>query len=259
MQSALYRGWVGHRRRRPVEHVFRSRLFMLYLDLDELPRVFDGRWLWSVEAPNLASFRRRDHLGDPSRPLADAVRDLVEERTRRRPSGPIRLLTHLRYFGYAFNPVSFYYCFEPGGEALEAIVADVSNTPWNERHRYVLPVAEALSSGRSLRFECAKEFHVSPFMGMAMRYRWSFTPPAGRLSVGIANVEEGDRFFDVALDLERRPLSGPQLARTLLRQPFMTGQVIAGIYWQAFRLHRKRAPYHPHPGRPATGQEPHRA
>ncbi len=260
MESALYRGWVRHRRRRPVEHAFRARLFMLYLDLDELPRVFDGRWLWSVESPNWASFRRSDHLGDPTRPLAETVRDLVEERTGRRPAGPVRLLTHLRYLGYAFNPVSLHYCFAADGRRLEAIVADVSNTPWNERHAYVLPVTPgAEGAGGSLRFECDKEFHVSPFLGMDQRYRWSLNPPGERLRVGIANFEGETPVFDVALGLERRPLSGSELAGALLRQPFMTGQVIAGIYWQALRLHRKRAPFHPHPGSSPVGEEPHRA
>jgi DUF1365 family protein len=110
MHSALYIGQVKHRRQAPRVHEFRYPLFMAYLDLAELEQVFARRWFWSIDRANLASFRRSDHLGDPALPLADAVRELVAERTGVRPRGPIRLLTHLRYFGYCFNPVSFYYC-----------------------------------------------------------------------------------------------------------------------------------------------------
>lgn len=129
-QSAVYEGTIRHRRREPTEHEFRYRIFMLYLDLAELPALFDGRWLWSARRPALAWFRRADYLGDPAVPLDAAVRDLVRERTGARPTGPIRLLTHLRYFGYAQNPVSFYYCFSADGSAVETIVAEVTNTPW---------------------------------------------------------------------------------------------------------------------------------
>jgi hypothetical protein len=117
---------------------------MLYLDLDELPRLFEGRWLWSVNRRNIAEFRRSDYLGDPTRPLKDCVLDEVEKATAERPRGAVRLLTHLRYFGHCFNPVSFYYCFdvEGAGERLHSIVAEITNTPWKERHRYVLALRD---------------------------------------------------------------------------------------------------------------------
>ncbi|MRR58659.1 MAG: DUF1365 family protein, partial [Deltaproteobacteria bacterium] len=111
-RSFIYTGRVEHRRYAPVGNVFSYRLFMLYLDLAELEEIFTERWLWSVERANIASFLRRDHLGDPDIPLDEAVRGLVEARTASRPAGPIRILTHLRYFGHCFNPVSFYYCFD---------------------------------------------------------------------------------------------------------------------------------------------------
>ena len=134
MHSALYEGWVRHRRHRPVAHEFRFPLCMVYLDLDELPELFRDSWLWSAERPALAWFRRADHLGPPDAPLAQCVRDRVAAITGRRPAGPVRLLTHLRYAGFAMNPVSFYYCFDAGGERLEAVLAEVTNTPWRERH-----------------------------------------------------------------------------------------------------------------------------
>ena len=114
------------------------RLFMLYLDLDELPALFDGYRLASARGRSLAEFRRADHLGDPRRPLADEVRALVAARSGTAPAGPIRLLTNLRYLGHAFNPVCFYYCFDAAGERVEAVVAEVTNTPWGECHAYVL-------------------------------------------------------------------------------------------------------------------------
>ena len=138
LASCAYRGQVRHRRLSPVPHDFRYSIFMMYLDLDEVDRVFDRRWLWSARRPALAWFRRADHFGDSRRPLRDCVADLVAQEAGRRPEGPIRLLTHLRYFGHCFNPVSFYFCYDPAGERIEAVVAEVHNTPWGERHCYVL-------------------------------------------------------------------------------------------------------------------------
>jgi uncharacterized protein len=261
VESCLYEGRVHHRRRRPVEHVFEAPLFMLYLDLEELPDLFRDRWLWSAERPALAWFRREDHLGDPDLPLDRAVRELVAECSGYTPRGPIRLLTHLRYFGYAFNPVSFYYCFAPDASRLEAIVAEVTNTPWRERHCYVL-VPEAPNEGAdaaeearaALRFITPKSFHVSPFMGMDVNYRWTFRMPGERLAVQIASYERGsDRFFDASLALTRREITGAALARALVRYPAITAQVVARIYWQAWRLRRKGIPWNDHPHRPRSG------
>jgi DUF1365 family protein len=242
MNSCLYEGRVRHRRRTPVPHAFAYRVFMVYLDLAELDTVFRRRLLWSTRRPALAWFRRRDHLGDPAVPLDDAVRDLVESRLGRRPAGPIRLLTHLRYFGIAMNPVSFYYVWEPDGSRLDAIVAEVHNTPWGERHCYVLDARD----GRA-RWRFPKAFHVSPFMPMQQEYAWRLATPGATLGVHMANLEGGAALFDAAMGLRRRPLTGRQLARVLLRYPLMTGQVIAGIYLQALRLRLKGATFHPHP------------
>jgi len=246
-QSALYEGTVVHRRYRPVHHEFRYRLFLVYLDLAELDTVFRGRWLWSVDRPNLAAFRREDHLGPQDVPLDQAVRDLVAERTGQRPAGPIRLLTHLRYFGYGMNPVSFYYCWDAADERVETIVAEVNNTPWGEQHCYVLDSAQDQTRAGHHRYRFAKDFHVSPFMGMDDTYDWRFTDPANRLGVVMRNEHDGRCHFEAAMGLKRRPLTGWNLARALLRFPFMTGRVITGIYWQAFRLWRKGATFHSHP------------
>jgi DUF1365 family protein len=138
MHSAIYTGRLRHRRFAPREHSFEYRLFMMYVDLAELDQVFRNRWLWSVKRPSLAWLRRADYLGDASVSLDQAVRDRVETETGERPTGPIRMLTHLRYFGVGFNPVTIYYCFDRADTHVETVVAEITNTPWNERHAYVL-------------------------------------------------------------------------------------------------------------------------
>ena len=248
MDSCVYVGQVEHRRRAPVAHAFRYRLFMVYLDLAELDRVFSGRWLWSARRPALARSRRADHLGDPAVPLDTAVRDLVERQTGVRPRGGIRLLTHLAYFGYCFNPVSFYYCFDGSGDTVETIVAEVNNTPWGERHCYVF-AASADCGKIAQRYLLAKEMHVSPFMPMDIEYDWRFSMPGERLFVRMRCNTQGESIFHAALALERLPISGPVLAWLLLAYPLMTLKVIAAIHWQALKLWLKRCPVYDHPAK----------
>jgi len=239
---------------RPAEHAFEYRLFMLYLDLAELEQVFAGRWLWSTRRAALARFMRKDHLGDPGRPLDEAVRDLVAERTGRRPAGPVRLLTQLRYFGYVFNPLSLYYCFDADGAKLEAVVAEVNNTPWGERHCYVLDARSAGQQAGRYRFESGKRLHVSPFMPMDIDYGWRLDTPGTALHVHIENFRQGAKLFDATLNLERIEIGSVSLARVLARYPFMTLRVIGAIHWQALKLWWKGVPLHDHPDKAMTAR-----
>ena len=249
MHSALYTGRLEHHRFAPREHRFSYRLFMMYVDLAELDEIFRGRWLWSARRPALAWLRRADYIGDAAQSIDSVVRDRVSEQTGVRPSGPIRMLTHLRYFGIGFNPVTFYYCFDAADTRVESIVAEITNTPWNERHAYVLANPGQASGARTLRYQFAKSFHVSPFMPMEMDYDWRFGVPGKTLTVNMQNHQDGKRVFNASLALSRQEIGAASLARALVAFPCMTATVLAGIYTQALKLWFRRIPFHAHPSR----------
>jgi DUF1365 family protein len=237
---AVFEGRVAHCRLEPHEHRFSYPIALAYLNLDRLEEAFAGRSWWSCDRPSIAWLRRGDHLGDPQLPLTEAVRALVRG-AGKEARGPICLLTHLRYWGFVMNPVSFYYCFEPAGDRLSALVAEVHNTPWGETHCYVAPGAAANDIWLD------KQFHVSPFLPLQMQYRFRFTPPAETLKVEIENFSAGERAFSASLELTRRPWTTPNLRRLPWRYPLQTHFVYAAIYWQALRLWLKGTPYYPHP------------
>ncbi len=241
--SCLYEGTIRHRRFTPGRPVpareFRHRLALAYIDLEELPSLLGGRLM--ARRPGSLRFRRRDYLGDAGTPLDQAVRDRVESETGERPPGPIRVLTQLRSFGHCFNPVSFYYCFDAAGAGLDAVVAEVTNTPWRERHAYVLPVA-----GARLDAGFDKALHVSPFMGMDHRYLARATMPSDTLSVHVESARAGEKVFDATLGLVRRELTRGSAARMSARYPLATIRVLGLIYLHAlglklagFAIHRR--------------------
>ena len=233
-----------HHRFEPVDHRFSYRITMAYLDLAEIDAVCDRHPLWSVERSNAVSFRRSDYFGDPALPLDEAVRDLVERECGRRPDGPIGLLTHLRTWGWLFNPISIYYCFDPTGSEVETTVVEVTNTPWHERTTYVLP-----GTGDHL---VDKKLHVSPFLPMELQHRFVIGVPGERLVLGIDDLRGRERVFTASMVLHRRDVRRSSLGRVLWRFPLMTMRVSWGIYRQALSLRRRGVPVHPHPDRRIT-------
>jgi DUF1365 family protein len=247
--SAIYEGTVRHRRFADQGNEFTAGIALAYIDLEELPDLLGGRLVG--DGAKLVRFSREDYLGDPSVPLDRAVRDMAEERTGFRPEGPVRLLTQLRSFGHCFNPVSFYYCFDAAGERVDVIVAEVTNTPWGERHAYAIR-REPDASGPVLTGDSEKALHVSPFMGMDHRYEWRVANPAETLSVHIESLRSGEVAFDATLSMRRRELSRRTLAGITARYPAATARVLALIYAHAIRLKLKGASVHPHPRESTT-------
>lgn len=260
MESALYFGVVRHRRFAPRPHRFAYPLFQLYADLSELDRLFAGSWLASTRRPAWAWLRRRDHFGDPDRPWAETVKSAVAAAIGRRPTGAVRLLSHPRTLGFRMNPVSFFYCFD-ADDGLDAVIAEVTNTPWDERHLYVIDGREASAKserlGLPIQTRFAKQLHVSPFFPMDLDYRWRFGNPGEKLVVAMESRRGEERLFDATLRLERRALTPAHLRRALLGYPALTLKVFLWIYWQAARLRVRGAKFHPHPKRsPAARSEP---
>jgi len=248
MKSAIYEGLVTHSRKQPVQHAFSYRVFMMYLDLSELPSLFKNYLFWGTRKLSLARFRRSDHHGDNNAPLEQMIKEVIKKETGNEINGPIRLLTNLSYFGYCFNPVSFYYCFS-NQEKLEYIVAEVTNTPWGERCCYVLSDNLNTNDDSLKRFQPIKKMHVSPFMPMNIDYEWTFNHPKKKIKVNMGNSEKGENFFNVALSMGRTNISSVSLARVLLVYPLITLKIMLGIHWQALILWLKKCPLYVHPSK----------
>lgn len=247
MTPAIYTGTLRHRRFSPVNHEFSYRLFMAYLDIDRIPELMLTSGFTAYNQWSWASFEERDHLGDPGKPLRRRVQEEAARAGVPFPNGPVFLLTHLRYLGYCFNPISLFYCYDNSGE-LQTVLAEVNNT-FGERRNYWLSAANQLPSANSRRYRCAKEMHVSPFMPMELDYEFVLTPPAERLVAHMNTLEGGQVNFDATLTLERKPWEAREIGRALAAHPWMTAKVIAAIHWQALRLFLRKVPVFTHPAR----------
>lgn len=243
MRSAVYEGVVTHRRYAAadtgnVAHDFSQSVSLALVYLDELDAFFAQHPLWSTRHPFPVQLRRSDYVGNPDRSLEESTRDLVEDHLGRRPAGPVALLGHLRTWGWLFNPLTLYYCYDVDGETLDAVVLEVTNTPWHERHVYVLDAHD-----EHHRFH--KEMHVSPFLRSNHDYVMHWNTPGELISVHVGNRQGDERLFDASMVLRRRGSSRRDLASMVWRRPLQTYGISANIYRQALRLWRKGAPFVP--------------
>ena len=243
----LYDGYITHRRFTPFNHSFTYPIFLAYIDLSRINNIFRKSFFWNVDKSAIVSFNRSDYHGDPSLDLDESVRDTIFNKTGKKPKGAIRLLTHLRYFGYCFNPVSFYYCFDESDTFVEVILAEVTNTPWKERYAYVIDTKLDNSKNSNLVAKLKKKLHVSPFWGMNHQYEWLFTEPNQDLFVNMKNFKDGQKVFDATLKLNRKSFSKLRLIRFIFQFPFITLIIVFRIHWQAMKLWFKKAPFFIHP------------
>jgi uncharacterized protein len=248
--SAIYEGWVAHRRLDAVRHSFRYRIFMPLFDLDELSGLLDSIPLWSARRAAPAHFRENDHLPGGEGTLVERARDLAEARLGRRPRGPVRLLANPRYLGVGFNPVSFFF-LDDEENRLDSVIAEVVNTPWRERTEYVLD-ARGTAFERQAKGTFRKRMHVSPFQPMEQTYELSVTRPDERFGVEIRNLERGRPVFVASMALQRHEITRIRMMRLLLGYPPMTITALARIYANALRLRLRGAQWHPHPDESAA-------
>jgi len=290
--SCLYKGTIRHRRFTPVANQFKYRMFMWYIDLDELDQVIKQHWFVREGKLGIASFHREDYFGEKGENLKlevlKAVQSFYQKNQQASPEvSSVRMLTHVRYFGVVINPVSFYYCFDKQDQ-LQVILAEITNTPWGEKHTYILPCSNLNTEAQptktyrtndrlpliasqlrqnTVQFDFEKAFHVSPFNPMQMDYRWVFKAPSEKLTVHMDNLihagasddteqldqatlDDVSKHFDATLNMTREPLT--KALGSLAMQPIITLKVALGIYWQALRLFLTGVPLHPHPDRQVT-------
>lgn len=220
---------------------------MSLLDVDEVPSIFERSRLWSVGRFNLVSFYPEDYIGGGRDNIKSEVKKRIRAGTGRQFEGRVLLLTHTRYLGFCFNPVSFYFCFEGSMQQPRFILAEINNTPWNERHCYVLENGNGDAS--SMEFEFDKVFHVSPFMPMDLKYRWRFDLDPDGIGIEMALLKDDSVCFEASLDLQSQAFTAASMKWVPLKYPFMTAAVVLRIYWQALLLWLKRIPFYDHPKR----------
>ena len=245
MESSLYFGEVRHQRKSPKKHAFNYRVFMAHLFIDEIKEIFQKRWFWSIDRFNLSSFHRKDYHKPKQNDLAEAVRKTMTEQLGYEVKGPVSIITHLRTFGYCFNPVSFYYCWNEEKNKPHALMVEITNTPWHERYAKCFRWDDCDDGKSKYAFE--KEFHVSPFIGMNIDYDWRFLGPSDKLKVDMILREEEKIIFTAHLNLARKAVNSANMAWALFRFPLLTFRITFGIYWHALILRIKGCKFYPHP------------
>lgn len=244
--SALYAGDVMHVRLKPRRHRLAYRLFSLLLDLDEIAGLDARLRLFSRNRFNVFSFHDRDYADPEAGPLKAQVERLLADAGLAPDGGAIRLLTLPRLFGYAFNPLSVYFCYRRDG-SLIALLYEVNNT-FGQRHSYLIPVGAGEVA--PLRHKAEKRFYVSPFMDMGLTYSFRITPPGQGLRIAILASDTEGPVLSAVQTATRRPLNDRQLLRVMLSYPLLTLKVIAGIHWEALWIWAKGIGLRPRPKAP---------
>lgn len=239
LNSAIYRGHVRHRRFSPKKHQFSYSMYMLALDLDELEPVANKSIFFNLKKFAPISFYQKDYvIGEPI-PLKQRIANKVNQLGADFDGSRVVFMGQCRCFGIYFSPANFYFCYNKQDDA-RWMLAEVSNTPWNERHYYLVDLKGELKND--------KVFHVSPFMELAMQYHWRVKPPQKDVLIHIENHKDG-KVFDATLAMKKQTFNQKNLFKTWLSFPLMTGKVVLGIYWQAMKLFIKRVPFIAHPER----------
>ncbi|WP_417581326.1 DUF1365 domain-containing protein [Nitrincola sp.] len=246
LHSGIYLGEVMHQRLRPVKHRFVYRVSAWLIDLDELEALDQFKWL-SIDRFNLFAFYQRDHGDGSSTALKTQIKALLQQHHIDTGSGAIRLLCYPRLFGYVFNPLSVFYCYNASGD-LSAILYEVSNT-FGQRHSYLIPVET--TSANAIRQQADKAFYVSPFMPMQTAYQFRLQPPDENLAVMIRQTDDQGPLFDATFSGRRIEITQQSILKTFIRHPLMTLKVIGGIHWEALRLWRKGMKVQPRPDQPS--------
>lgn len=245
-RSAIYEGWVMHRRLRPKVHRFKYRVFSLLLDLDELPALDRGLRLFGCNRRALFSFHETDHGPAGCTDLRGWLDGLLT-RNGITPGGRKRVLCYPRILGHVFNPLSVWFCDDDAG-SLKAIIYEVHNTD-GEGHCYVF----AVDDGALARHQCEKDFYVSPFLSKQCRYHFRIAPPQEKVAIAIHETEDGEAILNASFAGDHRALTDRALLRLFLRYPLMTLKVVFAIHYEAVRLMLKGIRRHAHVPLAETG------
>lgn len=252
LPDGIYKGEVVHKRFHPKKHAFNYPLAMILVDVDTIESSFkQSRW-WSLERFNLISFYRKDYIQSEritnsdisNRSISEVVSEKIFDDCGEQFKGSVKILTNPRFFGYVFNPVSFYLCYDENNQ-IKYILSQINNTPWNERYTYVHRVPS--HSGSKMVFEFDKEFHVSPFMPMNLNYTWKFILDNNQVDIHMALFDSGVKQFVASMRAKYSPFTAINMFKLPVEFPMQTLRIVWRIYWHALRLWMKKIPFYEHP------------